>query len=277
MGIGTLGLIKAIDKYEIQRDSKFSTFAYKVILNEMFYAIRKNGNYNSEINFDINLSDDDTLIGKTPVEQCLLEKYLEKELLEAISQQLTNFTEKQKRIIRLNFGFDCERKTQEDIGKEIGCGQKNVSRIVNEVTDDIRPDLKRQGLVDLARSKSITTRGSKKVVTKQKNKKEININVTQTKDIVYQEKLAYLFCGYNEKQIKTLIGLLENSGEKQVLLLMLGYVNNKKYSASEAAKIANIKTSKVYEVIDSALENIFGVSDIEVIIPKERVKKGIVC
>ena len=59
MSIGTIGLIKAVNSYSFDKNTKFSTFAAKCIENEVLMVIRKNKNGENTVYLEESLDCDD--------------------------------------------------------------------------------------------------------------------------------------------------------------------------------------------------------------------------
>lgn len=63
---------------------------------------------------------------------------------------------------------------------------------------------------------------------------------------------------------RTLINLLSNPTEQVVLLLSLGYVQDRKYSNDEISSLLGVKTEEINNIIERGLTNIMGISAVTI-------------
>lgn len=136
ISIGTIGLIKAIDSYNLDKSTKITTYAARCIENEIlmyFRSNKKNNNtisLNDSIGFDkdgneINLID--VLQDKTPDISDILHN---KENIDNLRVYLKDLTSREKEIIIKRYGlFNQREQTQKKIAKEMGISRSYVSRI----------------------------------------------------------------------------------------------------------------------------------------------------
>lgn len=121
VSLGTIGLIKAVDTFDIEKRIKFSTYAACCINNEILMSIRKNNTNNiQKVNIEDTLSCDfegnelkylDILEDKnSDFVTKIIDNYLSKELLNIID----SLSEKEKELIMLYFGFDGNRYKQKE-------------------------------------------------------------------------------------------------------------------------------------------------------------------
>ena len=148
MSVGTIGLIKAIDSFDISKGARFATYAGKCLQNEIlmyFRAQKKTQNevsINEAIDFDKDgnpltyidiISCDDTI-----AEDIHLRSYIKK-ALEIIK---TKLTKREREIIILRYGLENTKpKTQREIAKMFGISRSYVSRIEKAALDKIRENL----------------------------------------------------------------------------------------------------------------------------------------
>lgn len=120
-----LGLVKAANTYDDKRETKFSTYAYKVMQSELFSFIKQNKkNYN---NISLNtetfdgLTLEDCLYSEMDVENDV-EKVLYKEKLYEFISELTDI---EQTIIKLYM----QNLTFEQIGNQLNISSRNANRI----------------------------------------------------------------------------------------------------------------------------------------------------
>jgi len=137
ISIGTVGLIKAIDSFDMDKGTRLATYAARCIENEILMLIRNNKKIRSEVYLqdpigldkegneislmDILSSDKDSILevveNKIQVKKlyCILETCLQ---------------ERERRIIEMRYGLiDGKPKTQREIASILGISRSYVSRI----------------------------------------------------------------------------------------------------------------------------------------------------
>lgn len=136
ISIGTIGLIKAIDSYNLDKSTKITTYAARCIENEIlmyFRSNKKNNNVislNDSIGFDkdgneINLID--VIQDKTPEISEILHN---KDNINDLRKYLKDLTSREKEIIIKRYGlYNQKEQTQKRIAKEMGISRSYVSRI----------------------------------------------------------------------------------------------------------------------------------------------------
>lgn len=144
IGIGTIGLIKAVDSYSKDKNVKLTTYAAKCIENEIlmyFRADKKNSknisiyegiSYDKEGN-EITILD----ILQTPDPDFLEEIYKNDNII-LLKKHLKLLTPREKEIIVKRYGLDnTEKQTQKEIADKMGISRSYVSRIEKRATTKI--------------------------------------------------------------------------------------------------------------------------------------------
>ncbi|MBE6143978.1 MAG: sigma-70 family RNA polymerase sigma factor [Firmicutes bacterium] len=156
--IGTFGLTKAVETFDISKGIKFATYASRVITNEILMALRKVKNSKNNISLDQSVNVDkegnelsyaDLLSSDEDIE----ENYLKKELISEIRKSLDILKDREREIIELYYGFKGERFTENQIAKKLGLSQSYVSRINHKTVEKIKQYLKNRGLIDVNKPK----------------------------------------------------------------------------------------------------------------------------
>jgi len=149
VSIGTIGLIKAINTYSMDKNIKLATYASRCIDNEILMYLRKNKKRNSEISLDESLSFDaegnelhlEDIIGTDPdiVPKDIEEKDDKKLMIEEINK----LNERDKEIMTLRYGlFGKQEKTQKEVADMLGISQSYISRIEKKVIRKLRTIIK---------------------------------------------------------------------------------------------------------------------------------------
>ena len=135
LSIGAFGLIKAVDSYNFDSNTRLATYASRCIENEILMYLRSNKKKKqtvwlySPIGVDkegneIHLSD----IIEDP-NPSMMETLLQKENNNKINEALKILNERELEIISCRYGFNCEIETQRQISKRLNISRSYVSRI----------------------------------------------------------------------------------------------------------------------------------------------------
>ncbi len=140
VSIGSVGLIKGVNTYKLDKNIKLATYASRCIDNEILMFLRKNKRRRSEISFEDNLSFDsegnelhleDILGTDDDIVTRGLYKEIEKKLL---YKEIGKLSEREKKIMVLRYGlYGSEEMTQKDVASLLGISQSYISRIEKKV------------------------------------------------------------------------------------------------------------------------------------------------
>lgn len=137
ISIGTIGLIKAIDSYKLDKGKKLTTYASKCIENEILMHLRSNKNNYSTVSLDDTLSSDndgnsvsllDSLCANS--ESSIIDKITLDENKKCLLSCFYVLDEKEKEIIEKRYGMNHQKEyKQKEIAKEMNISRSYVSRI----------------------------------------------------------------------------------------------------------------------------------------------------
>lgn len=150
ISIGTIGLIKAVNTFDPDKQIKLATYASRCIENEILMFIRRNSKLKSEISFDEPLNIDwdgnelllsDILGTENDIIFKCLEKEVDKELLGIAMKKLSD---REKKIMKLRFGLDGgEEKTQKEVADMLGISQSYISRLEKRIIKRLKKEINR--------------------------------------------------------------------------------------------------------------------------------------
>ena len=136
VSIGTIGLIKGIKTYSMNKNIKLATYASRCIDNEILMYLRKNKKVKTEISFEDSLSYDgegnelhlEDVLG---TESNIVTKPLEDEYERRIVlEEIERLAPRDKEIMILRYGLGSkEEMTQKDVAELLGISQSYISRI----------------------------------------------------------------------------------------------------------------------------------------------------
>ena len=140
VSIGTIGLIKGVNTYRLDKNIKLATYASRCIDNEILMFLRKNKRRKGEISFEDSLSYDaegnelhleDILGTDSDIVTRPLEEIVEKKILYT---ELEKLKDRDKRIMILRYGlFGHKELTQKEVADLLGISQSYISRIEKKV------------------------------------------------------------------------------------------------------------------------------------------------
>ena len=140
VSIGSVGLIKGVNTYKLDKNIKLATYASRCIDNEILMFLRKNKKRRGEISFEDSLSYDsegnelhleDILGTDDDIVTKGLEKEIEKKML---YREIEKLGERDKKIMILRYGlYGKDEMTQKDVASLLGISQSYISRIEKKV------------------------------------------------------------------------------------------------------------------------------------------------
>ena len=140
VSIGTIGLMKGVKTFSVDKNIKLATYASRCIDNEILMYLRKNKKIKTEISFDESLSFDadgnelhlEDVLGTSPD---LVTKPLEDEVNKKLMlDEIEKLSERDKEIITLRYGLNGRmEKTQKEVAELLGISQSYISRIEKKV------------------------------------------------------------------------------------------------------------------------------------------------
>ena len=141
VSIGTIGLIKGVNTYKLDKNIKLATYASRCIDNEILMFLRKNKKRRGEVSFEDNLSFDaegnelrleDILGTEADIVTKGIEEETDKKLL--LYQEINKLNTRDKQIMILRYGlYGCGEMTQKDVAKVLDISQSYISRIEKKV------------------------------------------------------------------------------------------------------------------------------------------------
>ena len=150
ISIGTIGLIKAINTFNPEKNIKLATYASRCIENEILMFLRRNSKTRMEVSIDeplnvdwdgneLLLSDilgtDEDVIGKG------LEDDVERKLLRKAVNRLND---RERCIIRMRFGLgmpDGREMTQKEVAELLGISQSYISRLEKKIMKQLKREM----------------------------------------------------------------------------------------------------------------------------------------
>jgi RNA polymerase sporulation-specific sigma factor len=154
ISIGSMGLIKGVQTFKIEKNIKLATYASRCIENEILMYLRKTHKMRQEISLDEVLNVDsegnemvlaDILAA---VEEETLEEMTKAEDRKEIYRALGNLPKREREIIVMRFGlFGQEPLTQKEVADLLGISQSYISRLEKRIIDKMRHEIESRAIV----------------------------------------------------------------------------------------------------------------------------------
>ncbi len=148
ISIGTIGLMKAINTYDTNKNIKLATYASRCIENEILMYLRRSNKIRWEVSIDEPLNQDgdgnELLLSDILGTDCDsiskgLEDEVDKKLLKASIAKLNT---REKNIMELRFGFITgNEKTQKEVADMLGISQSYISRLEKKIISKMKKDI----------------------------------------------------------------------------------------------------------------------------------------
>ena len=150
ISIGTIGLIKAIGTYRLDKNIKLATYASRCIENEILMYIRKISSQKAEVSLDepLNMDGDgnelllsDVLGTEEDLIQRPMEDYVDLCVLRKLVKELPD---REREIIQMRYGLDGRTElTQKEVAERMGISQSYISRLEKRIMQRLRKDFLR--------------------------------------------------------------------------------------------------------------------------------------
>ena len=148
ISIGTIGLIKAINTFNPEKNIKLATYASRCIENEILMYIRKINNHKLEISIDepINIDwDGNELLLSDILGSDGDSVYSDLEMDEdrkTVKKAITELNDRDRLIITLRFGLDSgKEKTQKEVADHLGISQSYISRLEKRIIEKLKKEI----------------------------------------------------------------------------------------------------------------------------------------
>ncbi len=151
ISIGTIGLIKAVNTFRLDKNIKLATYASRCIENEILMYLRKVSGQKLDISLDEPLNTDwdgnelllSDVLGSDGLEiNDNVEQEDEKRILYSCMEDLSD---RERLIMNMRFGMCGEKEhTQKEVADELGISQSYISRLEKRILIKLKKDIERQ-------------------------------------------------------------------------------------------------------------------------------------
>lgn len=152
ISIGTIGLIKAVNTFKLDKNIKLATYASRCIENEILMYLRRDVKRKSEVSFDEPLNVDwdgnelllsDILGTENDVVSTRIEEEVNRKLL---YHAMTKLNEREKKIMDMRFGLkNGKEMTQKEVADAMGISQSYISRLEKKIIERLQREVQKLG------------------------------------------------------------------------------------------------------------------------------------
>ena len=152
ISIGTIGLIKAVNTFKIEKNIKLATYASRCIENEILMYLRRTSKTKGEVSLDEPLNVDwdgnelllsDILGTETDEVYGHLEEEVNRRLLGCAMEKLSG---REREIVEMRFGLAGSREmTQKEVAERMGISQSYISRLEKKIIGRLQSEIRKLG------------------------------------------------------------------------------------------------------------------------------------
>lgn len=149
VSIGSIGLIKGINTYKMDKNIKLATYCSRCIANEILMSLRKNKKRKTEISFEDALNYDaegnelhlEDILGTD--EDIVYKEFENKVDKRTLELELNSLNNRERLIMKLRYGLNnTEEYTQKEVASMLGISQSYISRIEKKVIKKLKNTMK---------------------------------------------------------------------------------------------------------------------------------------
>ena len=149
VSIGTIGLIKAINTFQADKNIKLATYASRCIENEILMYIRKHSGTRAEVSIDEPLNIDwdgnelllSDILGSEDNSVSFEIEQLEERM--AVRRAVAELDGREREIIELRYGMSGKKEmTQKEVADRLGISQSYISRLEKKIIARLRAQIK---------------------------------------------------------------------------------------------------------------------------------------
>lgn len=145
ISIGSMGLIKGVQTFKLEKNIKLATYASRCIENEILMFLRKISKSKVEISLDetlnVDIDGNELLLADIlgTDEDELYDKAIKKEQTKMMYEYVNKLNNREKNIITLRFGlYNNHEMTQKEVAEYLGISQSYISRLEKKIIDKLK-------------------------------------------------------------------------------------------------------------------------------------------
>lgn len=151
ISIGSMGLIKGVETFKLDKNIKLATYASRCIENEILMFLRKISKQKNEVSLDeaLNVDGDGNellLADVIPTNQMLaIDEAIAGEKERIMYEAVEKLSAREKEIITLRFGlYRATELTQKEVADKLGISQSYISRLEKKIIDKLKNEMEKK-------------------------------------------------------------------------------------------------------------------------------------
>ena len=151
ISIGSMGMIKGVETFKLDKNIKLATYASRCIENEILMFLRKISKQKNEVSLDeaLNVDGDGNellLADVIPTNQMLaIDEAISNEKERMMYEAVEKLNAREKEIITLRFGlYKHEEMTQKEVADKLGISQSYISRLEKKIIDKLKLEMEKK-------------------------------------------------------------------------------------------------------------------------------------
>ena len=151
ISIGSMGLIKGVETFKLDKNIKLATYASRCIENEILMFLRKVSKQKNEVSLDeaLNVDSDGNellLADVIPTNQVLaIDEAIYNEKERIMYQAVEKLKSREKEIIIMRFGlYQTPEYTQKEVAEKLGISQSYISRLEKKIIDKLKTEMEKK-------------------------------------------------------------------------------------------------------------------------------------
>lgn len=151
ISIGSMGLIKGVETFKLDKNIKLATYASRCIENEILMFLRKVSKQKNEVSLDeaLNIDGDGNellLADVIPTNQTLaIDEAISNEQERIMYEAVEKLNKREREIIILRFGlYKTKELTQKEVADKLGISQSYISRLEKKIIDKLKYEMEKK-------------------------------------------------------------------------------------------------------------------------------------
>ena len=147
VSVGSIGLIKAVDSYKLDKNIKLATYASRCIENEILMFLRKANKSINDLSLDDTLVNDDegnnlTLGEMIPDSKIITDEVELKDQKHYLIEAITKLNDREQQIMCMRYGLNGQDElTQKEVADTMNISQSYISRLEKKILKKLKNDM----------------------------------------------------------------------------------------------------------------------------------------
>lgn len=145
ISIGTIGLMKGVNSFNVDKNIKLATYASRCIENEILMHLRKTQKTKAEVSIEepINTDSEGNDLALADIlgtdNDVVFKQVEDSDNKKVIDMAIKNLDAREKTIMEMRYGFDGKNElTQKEVADKLGISQSYISRIEKKVIERLK-------------------------------------------------------------------------------------------------------------------------------------------